>query len=688
MSPRGGSGGPRKGSGRGKRGQARSGPPQPGRSSGRHGGRGTGSTQGRRSPGAEREPRAAFRPRSGDDEPRRRDGRRGPGGGRDDDRSERPFAKRGPKRRADGGRVCVVLRQGRYVIADPFFGPGERYVLGRGGAKEGELVLVVPEGGPDGPPQIVARLGDPENTRDVLNALYFERDYSPTHAPEVLKAASEAVRAEDPYAASRRDLTGLPTFTIDPTTAKDFDDAISAEELSGGRARIWVHIADVTSFVRPGDEIDRAGRARATSTYLPGLVAPMLPPQLADDACSLRPGEVRRVVTIEMVVRDGRCLEAQVYRASIESDARLTYDEVDEVFEGRRPAQDPWAEPLRVAREAAAELLGQRKDALELDIPEPEFTFDHEGHVTSQKESQQTESHRLIEQLMVLANEQVARILQANGAPGMYRIHEQPEAQSAERLVDQLASLGIPVPVVPDEVSPQQAADIVVACSRIVGDAVKRAGRGHLALPILVLRALKIASYSPANLGHAGLGLTHYCHFTSPIRRYPDIVCHRAVMALADRGLATIGEAKDGAGPGRAPHFDEDDPLAELARHCSDQERASMAIEREADRIAKAFLLRDLLDQPGGRERIWRGEVTGMLSAGLFVNFGGGFDGMVPLASLRGDWWEMADEGTAIFASSSGAVIRLGDPAEVMIERIDAVRGRVDLRPIAIGGDL
>lgn len=688
MSPRGGSGGPRKGSGRGKRGQARSGPPQPGRSSGRHGGRGSGSTQGRRSEGQDWEPRAPFRPRNDGGPQRGRGGRRGPGGDRDEDRGDRPFAKRGPKRRADGGRVCVVLRQGKFVIADPFFGPGERYVLGRGGAKEGELVLVVPEGGPDGPPQIVARLGDPENTRDVLNALYFERDYSPTHAPEVLRAASEAVRAEDPYAASRRDLTGLPTFTIDPTTAKDFDDAISAEELSDGRARLWVHIADVTSFVRPGDPIDRAGRARATSTYLPGLVAPMLPPQLADDACSLRPGEVRRVVTIEMVVRDGRCLEAQVYRAAIESDARLTYDEVDEVFEGRHPAQDPWAEPLRVAREAAAELLAQRKDALELDIPEPEFTFDHEGHVTAQKESQQTESHRLIEQLMVLANEQVARILQANGAPGMYRIHEQPEAQSAERLVDQLASLGIPTPPVPDEVGPQQAAEIVVACSRIVGDAVKRAGRGHLALPILVLRALKIASYSPANLGHAGLGLTHYCHFTSPIRRYPDIVCHRAVMALADRGLATIGEAKAGDGPGRAPFFDEDDPLAELARHCSDQERASMAIEREADRIAKAFLLRDLLDQPGGLERTWRGEVTGMVSAGLFVNFGGGFDGMVPLAALRGDWWEMAEEGTAIFASSSGAVIRLGDPAEVMIERIDAVRGRVDLRPIAIGGDL
>ncbi len=348
--------------------------------------------------------------------------------------------------RADGGRVCLIIRQGKFVVADPYFGPGERWVLGRGGAKEGELALVVPEGGPGGPPRVVERLGDPDVTRDVLNALLRERDYSPKHEPAVLRAAADAVQAEDPAAGDRGDLTGTPTFTIDPTTAKDFDDAISAEELDGGRARILVHIADVTSFVHPGGLIDKAGRWRATSTYIPGLVAPMLPPQLADDACSLVPGADRRAVTIEMVVRDGRCLSAEVYRSMIRSDARLTYDEVDEVFEGRRPAVEPWAEPLRVAREVAADLLAGRKQALELDIPEPEFTFTPEGRVTSQRESQQTESHRLIEQLMVLANEQVARILQANGAEALYRIHESPEPKSAQRLVDQLGSLGIPTP--------------------------------------------------------------------------------------------------------------------------------------------------------------------------------------------------------------------------------------------------
>ncbi|MEH3054288.1 MAG: RNB domain-containing ribonuclease [Patulibacter minatonensis] len=682
MSRRGGPGGPRKG-GKGA---------GPRKNSGRHGGRGSGSTQGRRArdddfaprPGdrfasADRGARSDRGPRSERPRPGDRDSQQGGSGD--------AGVRRGLRLRVDGGRVCLITRQGRYLVADPFFGPGRREVVGRGGAHEGELALLVPDG-PSGPPQIVERLGDPDVTRDVLAALLRERDYKPEHEPAVLRAASEAVRAADPAGAQRRDLTAVPTFTIDPTTAKDFDDAISATELDDGRVQILVHIADVTSFVLPGDPIDRAGRDRATSTYIPGLVAPMLPPQLADDACSLVPGAERRAVTVDMIVRDGRCLRAEVYRTMIRSDARLTYDEVDEVFEGRRPSQEPWAEPLRVAREVAADLLARRKQALELDIPEPEFTFDPDGRVTSQRESSHTESHRLIEQLMVLANEQVARILQSAGAPGMFRIHEQPEAKSAERLVEQLASLGIPTPAVPDEIAPAQAAEIVVACSKIVADAVKRAGRGHLAIPILVLRALKVASYSPANHGHAGLGLTHYCHFTSPIRRYPDIVCHRAVLALAEQGRAEIGEAREGDGPGRGAGFDDDDPLAELARHCSDQERASMGVEREADRIAKAYLLRDMLRRPEGHERVFRGEVTGIIPAGLFVNFGGGFDGMIPLRALRGDWWEVGEEGTALFASSSGAVIRLGDPCEVQVERLDEVRGRVDLRPLAIGGDL
>ena len=748
MSPKGK--GPKGKSGKG-RGSAPKPPKQPGKKSGRHGGRGSGSTgrgmadprsgprddagrgprddagrgsadrwdprdsRGSRHDGAasggpdrwrERDRGAPRRaPRPTDDRPGRgsprgsdrsredrasADARTGRPRGRDD--RQRPIGddaapqRRGPRRREDGGEVCVVSRRGKYVVADPFFARGEPHVLPRESAEEGELVLALPQR--DGVSWTIAgRLGDSENTADVISALLLERDYDPTHDEATLEAAAEAVRAPDP--ARRRDLTALPTFTIDPTTAKDFDDAISAEHGEGG-AIVRVHIADVTSFVPEGGVIDRAGKARATSTYVPGFVAPMLPPQLADDACSLVPGADRRAVTIEMVVVDGRCVRAEVYRSLIRSDKRLTYDDVDAIFEGKETAEEPWAEPLSIARTVASDLLRERPQALELDIPEPEFEFDPSGKVTSQRESQHTESHKLIEQLMVLANEQVARILQANGAPGLFRIHERPEPQNAERLVDQLASLGIPTPPVPETMTPRDAADLVAECSKVIGATVRRAERGHLALPLLVLRALKIASYSPVNLGHAGLSLSHYCHFTSPIRRYPDIVCHRAVLALAAQGKASIG-ADSGdrlAGTGDTGRvLDEDDPLMELGKHCSDQERASTMVEREADRIAKAFLLRDLL-RDGGYGEVWRGEVTGIIQAGLFVNFGGGFEGLVPLRSLRGDWWELNAEGTMLSAEGSGRVIHIGDPAEVTVDRVDVTRGKVDLLPLAIGGDL
>ncbi len=677
---------------KGKSGKGKGPKPKPGKS-GRHGGRGSGSTgRGPRdlkfsddgAPGA----RAADRERPA----ARGDGRDFHRGRGHDDRAKRSDdgtpTKRGPRRRADGGKVCVVGQQGKFLVAEPFFDRGDRIVVGQGGAEEGDLVLVVPDKADV--PRIVEVLGRADVTADVISALLRERDYSPIHDEATLKAAAEAVLAPDPAAASRRDLTAIPTFTIDPKTAKDFDDAISASEHPQG-ALIQVHIADVTSFAPLGSIVDRAGRERATSTYVPGFVAPMLPPQLADDACSLVPGVTRRAVTIEMIVGDGICLGAEVYRSTIRSDMRLTYEDVDEIFEGTRQAQDPWKGPLAIARRVAQDLTRQRPQALELDIPEPEFEFDPQGQVTSQRPSQHTESHKLIEQLMVLANEQVARILEAAGAPGLYRIHELPEGSAAERLIEQMLSLGIPGPPVPESITPPQAAEIVSQCSSIITETARNAGRGKLALPLLILRALKLAAYSPLNVGHAGLGLRHYCHFTSPIRRYPDIVCHRAVLELAEQGRAKIGpvseDAPKGLREGSARDADDDDPLQELAEHCSDLERASMSVEREADRIAKALLLRDYLNA-GGWGDTWRGEVTGIISAGLFVNFGSGFDGMIPLRSLRGDWWEVNPEGTILSAASSGRAIHLGDAAEVTVDRLDVLRGKVDLKPVAIGGDL
>ncbi len=502
-------------------------------------------------------------------------------------------------------------------------------------------------------------------------------------------------------APARRDLRELATFTIDPVSARDFDDAISAERLDSDpvhpRVRVWVHIADVAAYVPEGSPVDVEARERGTSVYVPGAVEPMLPDALSGDACSLVPGRERAAVTVELELHGAEVSRCAFYRSTIRSDERLDYDRVDRIFAGLEAAREPWGEPLRAAREAAAALGRARAghgSALTVDSEEPEFAFDADGEVSEISGRAQTESHRLIEHLMIAANEAVARELQRRGVPCLYRVHERPRAASVERLVGQLASLGVATPPVPEQMSPTQAAELVGEISRRVeahvqrtlararaGDATAPPSGGRRALTGLVLRSLQQAFYSPRNLGHAGLGSACYCHFTSPIRRYPDLVCHRAL-------LSTLG------GPERAPRAG---ILEELGEWTSQRERAAMEIERDADDVARCFALeRELLGE--GWEQTFRGEVVGVIGAGAFVAFGptvgqgpeeGGyrFEGMLPvrrLAASRPDnegreWWELNEQGTILRGERSGMTLRLGDPIEVQVGRVDPRRGRVDL---------
>jgi ribonuclease R len=273
---------------------------------------------------------------------------------------------------------------------------------------------------------------------------------------------------------------------------------------------------------------------------------------------------------------------------------------------------------------------------------------------------------------MIAANEQVALFLDSHSVPALYRVHERPDGSSVERLIEQLASLGVPTPPVPDHMTPQQAADVVGQASLLVSKHVSTTGRGLRALTSLVLRSLKQAYYDPRNLGHAGLQSPSYCHFTSPIRRYPDLVCHRALVSA-------VGGGSDGdLAPARSE-------LASVAAWSSAREREAMAIERDADDVARCFLLERQLPVSGGAEAEFDGEVVGVIGAGAFVSFGtSGFEGLLPVRRLRGDWWELNEEGTILVGVKSKKAIRLGDPVRVQVGRIDAPRGRVDLLPVEV----
>ena len=560
---------------------------------------------------------------------------------------------------------AVLERRGRFVVARALFARsgaagGQLSVSpARSGARPGDLVLVaVRPTRHGGRGEIVRRLGRPDVARDVIEALMIDRGLARRFDAALEREAREQV----PAAVARRDLRELATFTIDPVSARDYDDAISAERTAEGTVRVWVHIADVAAHVAPGSLTDREARRRATSVYVPGAVEPMLPAVLSSERCSLVPGEDRLAVSVELDWVGPRVVRTAFMRSLIRSDERLDYDRVDRIFAGAELAAEPWAAPLAAAREVARALARERaaRGGLEIEGSEPEFTFARDGSVRAVRVPEQTESHRLIEQLMIAANEAVARILAERGEPTLYRVHEEPDAAAVERLVAALDSLGVPTPPLPERFGPTQAGELVGEISQAVERYVRASGRGRRAFSSLILRSLKQAHYSPRNIGHAGLRSARYCHFTSPIRRYPDLVCHRALLASI-------------AGDELAPVAGE---LGELAQWTSLREREAIDLERAADDIARCFLLER--EDP---QASWEGEVTGLIGAGAFVAFGAGYEGLLPLRRLRGEWWELNDEGTILHGTRAGATIRLGDPIAVRVRSIEAVRGRVELEP-------
>jgi len=515
---------------------------------------------------------------------------------------------------------------------------------GRGGVAEAKVTEVLgPVEAPGVDVQVVAR-------RHALRREFPE---------EVRVAAAKMVRAISPKdLASRERFDDPPPVTIDGETARDFDDAVSVAELPGGGYRLFVHVADVSFYVRPGDTIDQEAQARGTSVYFPDRVYPMVPERLSDDLCSLRPGEDRLVQSAVIDFdRKGEVAGTRFADGVIRSAARLTYTQVADLLEGRgerAPLPREVASMLKVA-EALRDRLESRRRArgsVDFDLPAPTILLDVEGVMTGIKIEPRNRAHRMIEEFMLAANEAVATWLSAHKVPCLFRIHDNPDPLKIEGLAAFAKSLGLTLKTGREGVRP---GDI----QRLLDDA-----EGLPAYPVvtqLSLRSMKQARYSPDDSGHFGLAAPHYLHFTSPIRRYPDLVVHRALRAARHKAKPALkGD------------------LEALAESCSKLEREAEGAERELLDWKKVKFLR-------GREgEVFAGVITGVARFGVFVQLDGGIaEGLVRIERLGQEWFEFDPVRHELRGSASGHVVRLGDALRVRVEKVDAVLRRVDLAPIA-----
>ena len=510
------------------------------------------------------------------------------------------------------------IRSGSLVIAEL------AYPLKREAHPEGKVA------------EVIGKAGSLEAEK---KGILFEYDLPEEFPREVIREAEEIPpQVSDGELAGRVDLRGIPTVTIDTDKAKDFDDAVSIEKNERGY-RLWVSIADVSHYVKLGGALDNEALKRGTSVYLPERVIPMLPEKLSNWICSLVPNEARLTKTVEMEFdREGNLVGFKIYNSVIKSRARLTYSEVSEILEGKRRARKGlrgMTENLRVMKELYQKLRERRieRGSLEFEIPEPELIRDELGRTVDVVKSQRNVAHGMIEEFMIAANRVVAEFAFRSGVPFIYRIHEPPDTASIKELATALKNLGYFLHI-DGKIKPTH-------IQRTIFEA--RGEPKELAVNTLILRSLKRAVYSEELEGHFGLAIPHYTHFTSPIRRYPDLIIHRIVNSLIN---------------GRQTHYDEES-LEWIAKHSSEMERKADEVEREAVELERVSMIKSHIGET------FEGFVISALSFGVFVELKEIFvEGFVPRNRGR---------------SASRRRFEIGEEVRVKIVEADVEKRRITL---------
>jgi ribonuclease R len=498
------------------------------------------------------------------------------------------------------------------------------------------------------PVKVLDRLGDMSNPRSISLVAIHTNDI-PDVFPE--KALSQADAATAAPLGRRADLRDVPLITIDGEDARDFDDAVWAEAHETGW-RIMVAIADVGWYVRPNDALDKEAFKRGNSVYFPDRVVPMLPEALSNGWCSLKPNEERPCLAVEIKLdAEGNKLSHRFMRGLMKSAARTTYTRVQAAIDGEPDeAMGPLVEPVLKPLYGAWAALGKaraRRGVLDLDLPERKVVIGADGHIEKVVPRERYDSHRLIEDFMIAANVAAAEQIEALGRPCMYRVHDLPSQEKLDSLREFLSTVGI---------SFAKGQVVKAAAFNKILEAAKTMPEAHL-INEVILRSQAQAVYSPDNIGHFGLSLARYAHFTSPIRRYADLLVHRALIDGLKMGEGALG-AEDW------------ERFKEIGEHISTTERRAAAAERDAiNRFTAAFLA----DKVGAR---FQGRVNGVTRFGLFVTLiDSGGDGLVPVSTLPEDYYEHDEVRHRLIGKRTRQCFSLGDAVEVELAEASPLTG-------------